>query len=165
MGHMSGLGKEMSDLLTLSAELEELDLPRGEFIAKNGKLLKISLLITAIVCTTIGLLMFVLYNEEFGLLFLLLGVVEFLILPTLFSYRCVVNKTIIIEEYFILFLKRKKEILWSDVKYQKVRLGHNKSIKLYDSNKRILVSFDNHTVGFSRILKLVKRKDIRNLKD
>ena len=68
------------------------------------------------------------------------------------------------EEYFVLFLKHKKEILWSDVNYKKLTLGRNNSLKLYDKNKKHLISFDGATVGFDRILKLSNRMWIHKIK-
>jgi hypothetical protein len=68
------------------------------------------------------------------------------------------------EECFILFIKYKKEVLWNDVKYQKFRLGENKSIVFYNENRKRLISFDGTTVGFNQILKMAKRKGIVKIK-
>ena len=110
--------------------------------------------------------MFFLFKEdrEIALLFFALGTCMLLLLPTLLSYKCYINKTLMREEYFVLFFKRKKEILWSDVKYKKLTLGNNKSLKLYDRNKKRLISFEGSIVGFDRILKLSKRMWIHNIK-
>ena len=39
---------------------------------------------------------------------------------------------------------------------------HNKSIKLYDSNRKKLLSFDATIVGFGRIVKMAKRSSIKD---
>jgi len=164
MSYVSGLGKAMGQLLDLSAELEEHDLPKGEFVAKTGKLYKISLTVAAVIALAIGLPMTFLQHEDVGVLFLILGVGAALILPTLFSYRCVVNGTFLEQQYLVVFVRLKNKILWSDVKYKKIVLGKNKYIKLYDINKKCLISFEGGTVGFNRILKLAKRSAIKEIK-
>ncbi len=164
MSYLSGLCKSMGELLDISAEREGLELPSGEFVAKTGKLYKILLVIATVVTLVIGLPMTFLQKDDVGILFLILGVCAGVLLPTILSYRCVVNKDFLQEEYLIVFVKRKKKILWSDVKYKKIVMARNKSIKLYDINKKCLVSFDGATVGFNRILKLAKRSSIKDIK-
>ena len=161
MSYMPGLGRAMSDYLEESAAGEELDLPKGEFVARMGKAYKIALTIAAVLSLAIGIPNTFIFNEDVGIIFMVLGVATLLILPTFLSYRCVINKNIIVESYFIVFIKRKKEVLWNDVKYKKIRLGNNNSIKLYDENKKLLISFDGAVVGFRRILKLANRSAIK----
>ena len=93
---------------------------------------------------------------------MVLGVAALFILPTIISYRCVVNKIFLKEEYFILFIKFKREVLWDSVKYKKIIIGRNNSIKLYDANRKKLISFDGATVGFGRIVKMAKRSSIND---
>ena len=163
MSYMPGLGRAMNDLFESSAEGESLDIHSGEFVARNGKAFKVAMIIASMLATVGGSLLYFLLNEEIAIIFLVLGISMLLILPTILTYKCLVNKTVIIEEYFILFFKRTKEIQWSDVKYRKIRIGNNSSIKLYDKNKKHLISFDGVTVGFNRILKLAKRSQIVDL--
>ena len=163
MSYVPGLGRAMNDLFESSAEGESLDLPSGEFVARNGKAFKIALIIASIFATVGGALIYFFLNEEIAIIFLALGILMLLILPTILTYKCLVNKTVMIEKYFILFFKRTKEIQWSDVKYRKIRIGNNNSIKLYDKNKKHLISFDGTTVGFNQILKLAKRSWIVDL--
>ena len=62
-----------------------------------------------------------------------LGLCILLLLPTFLSYKCLINKELMEEEYFILFFKKKKTVYWRDVKYKKVKTnGRNKSITLYN---------------------------------
>ena len=166
MSYAPGVGRAMNDMFDSYAAIESLDLPKGEFVAKNAKAFKIACIIASIAGIIGGALMFFLFKEdrEIALLFFALGTCMLLLLPTLLSYKCYINKTLMREEYFVLFLKRKKEILWSDVKYKKLTLGNNKSLKLYDRNKKRLISFEGSTVGFDRILKLSKRMWIHNIK-
>ena len=97
-----------------------------------------------------------------GILLLSLGLCLLSLLPTFFPYKCLINKELMEEEYFILFFKRKKTIYWRDVKYEKVkRGGGNKSITLYDAHKKRLISFDELIVGFERVVKLAKRSRIK----
>ena len=111
-----------------------------------------------------GLLLLFLLNEEIAFLLLGLGVCLAFVLPSMLSYKCIVNKALMREEYYILFFKRKKEIRWSDVAYRKITVGNSKSIKLYDKNKKRLISFDRSIVGFHRIIKLAKRSCIQDIK-
>lgn len=157
-------GKFLSDVLEASAEKEELDLPHKEFVMRTGKLLKILLTIAVVVSFGIGLPMFFLSDRGIALLLLILGGCGALVLPSLLSYRCKVDKISIKEEYWILFIKVEKEVLWDDIKFKKVTTGENKSIKLYDENKKKLLSFDGATVGFNRIVKMANRSTIQKLK-
>lgn len=95
---------------------------------------------------------------------LVLGICLLSLLPTFLSYKCLINKERMEEEYFILFFKKKKIVYWRDVKYKKVKIGgRNKSITLYDANEKRLISFDELIVGFERVNKLTKRIGIRKL--
>lgn len=163
ISYMAGIGKFLGDYLEASAQGEELDLPKGEFIAKSGKAYKAALSIASFVSLAIGIPMTFVYHEDVGIIFLVLGIGALLCLPTIISYRCVVNKIFLKEEYFVLFIKFKKEVLWEDVKYRKITIGRkNNSIKLYDANRKRLISFDGATVGFGRIVKMAKRGSIRD---
>ena len=162
MSYMPGVGRAMADYLETSAECEELDLPKGEFIAKMGKAYKIALSIAAFASLVIGIPTTFIWHEDVGIIFLILGIVALLVLPTIISYRCVVNKIFLKEEYLILFIKFKKEVLWESVKYKKITIGRNNSIKLYDANRKKLISFDRATVGFDRIVKMAKRSSVKD---
>ena len=160
----NGLGKGLNDIFESCAEREELDLPSGEFAARYGKAFNLTLLAVSLVSVVVGALLLIVQNdEEIGILFLVLGLCLLPILPTMFSYKCIINKTVMREEYLVLCWRRRREISWSDVKYRKIIIGNNKSIKLYDKNKKRLISFDFTTVGFNRILKLAKRSWIVDL--
>ena len=64
----------------------------------------------------------------------------------------------------MLLFKKKKTVYWRDVKYKKVKMGgRNKSITLYDANKKRLIAFDELIVGFERVVKLAKRSRIKIL--
>ena len=157
-----GSARALTDYLEASAEAEELDLPKGEFVAKMGRAYKIALSIASLVSLAIGIPSTFIWREEVGNIFLVLGIAALLILPTIISYRCVVNKIFLKEEYLILFIKIKKEVLWESVKYKKIIIGRNNSIKLYDANRKKLISFDGATVGFGRIVKMAKRSSIND---
>ena len=157
-----GSARALGDLLESYAEREELDLPNGEFVAKMGKAYKIALSIASFVSLAIGIPTTFVWYEEVGIIFLALGIAALLVLPSIISYRCAVNNISLKEEYFILFIKVKKEVLWESVKYRKITIGKNNSIKLYDANRKKLMSFDGATVGFGRIVKMAKRSSIND---
>lgn len=161
---MSGVSRELGSLLELSAEVESFDLPHGEFVAKNGKAFKRIMSIGAILAIVFGLLLLSSSNKDVGCLALGLGICLAMTLPTNLSYKCTVNRVSMKEEYFLLFIKRRKEILWQDVAYRKVTGGYRNAIRLYDKNKKILIAFDGTTVGFRRIKKMASRGNIQDLK-
>ncbi len=164
MRYTSHFGKDIDGIFESSAELEELKLPKGEFVAKNCKAMKLIMLITSIISIVLGLVSMLNLEGFVGYLFLFLGICLLLVLPTIFSYKCVVNKTFMEEDYYVLFFKRSKKILWEDIKYKKIVGGSNRKIKLYDKNKKCLIVFDNSIVGFNRILKLVKKYSVLDTK-
>ena len=152
----------MFDYLEVSARCEESELPKGEFVAKYCKSYKKLMAIMSGIAIAIGgTLMFF---WDVAILFLLLGFCLLSLLPTFLSNKCLINKELMEEEYFILFFKKKKTVYWRDVKYKKVKTnGRNKSITLYDAHKKRLIAFDELIVGFERVITLAKRSQIKNL--
>jgi hypothetical protein len=150
----------MFDYLEASARCEESELPKGEFVATYCKSYKKLMAIMSGISIAIGgTLMFF---WDVAILFLLLGLCLLSLLPTFLSYKCLINKELMEEEYFILFFKKKKIIYWRDVKYKKVKISErNKSITLYNAHQKRLISFDELIVGFERVNKLTKRIGIR----
>lgn len=152
----------MFDYLEASARCEESELPKGEFIATYCKSYKKLMAIMSGISIAIGgTLMFF---WDVAILFLLLGLCLLSLLPTFLSYKCLINKERMEEEYFILLFKKKKTVYWRDVKYKKVKIGgRNKSITLYNENKKRLISFDEFIVGFERVVKLAKQSSIKKI--
>ena len=148
--------------LEASARSEESELPKGKFVARYCKSYKKLMAIMSGIAIAIGgTLMFF---WDVAILFLLLGLCLLSLLPTFLSYKCLINKELMEEEYFILLFKKKKTIYWRDVKYKKVKTnGRNKSITLYDAHKKRLIAFDELIVGFERVVKLAKQSRIKNL--
>ncbi len=161
-GEMSyGWGNHLDAVWKTAAEWEESDLPRNEFVARNCKAFQKTMVIAAALSTVIGTVLILRLDVEVGSLFLVFGVALLLLLPTVLSYRCYVDKTCLREEYYLLFFKRRKEILWDDVAYRKMAVGRGRAITLYDKNKKRLISFDETVVGYNRIVKLAKRSAIK----
>lgn len=168
MSYTPGPGKYMNAFLECSAENEELskNFKSNEFVATTGRAFLISLSIATFLGTVAGLLLTAFGGENIavGILFLVISGCGLLVLPTLFSWRCTVNKEFLLEKYYVLCFKCQKKILWRDVKYQKVVYGNNSKIVLYNQNKKRLISFDGTTVGFHHIVKMAKRKGIFHIK-
>ena len=64
------------------------------------------------------------------------------------------------EEYFILCFKVKKEVYWKDVSYKLTErddVGNAISIKLFNSDRKKLISFDKAIVGFDKVVRMAKR--------
>lgn len=158
-------GRAVFDILENCTRREELDLPGGEFTAKFCRAYKITFGVADAIAILLGIIILLLGGTEVGALFLFLGIPLLFFLPTIFSYKCLVNKTLMREEYLVLFFKVRKEVLWNDIKYKKVKIdGRNDYIKFYDANQKRLLSFDSYTVGFTRIVKMAKRGSILNYK-
>ena len=157
---------ELFEYLDASAACEELDLPNGEFVARNGKSFKKAMVVSTVLAICMGLLILFLNREawDIAVFVLSLGALMLMLSLTLLTYRCTVNKISLKEEYWILCFKCKKEIFWKDIKYKKLKYGKTKSITFYDANKRRLMSFDASTVGFERICKMAKRSSILEFK-
>ena len=150
--------------LEASATGEEMDLPSGQFAAYVSKSYPYALSLAAIIGISLGsVLLFLLQDTVAGTAFFSLGVVAALMLPTLFSYRCYVDSDSLKEEYFILFIKRTHQVKWSSIRYRTVRTdasGNPLSIRFYNANKKKVIAFDSSIVGFTRIMRLAKRKGI-----
>lgn len=157
---------ELFEYFDFEAACEEFDLPHGDFVARFGKLYRKSMVIFATVAICLGLFILWLDIEKLDIasIFLTLGGLLLLLALTFLTYRCTVNKVLLKEEYWILCFKCKKEVLWNDIKYKKLKYGRTNSITFYDANKKRLMSFDASIVGFSRICKMAKRNSILEFK-
>ena len=97
-------------------------------------------------------------------LFLGLTLLGLSYIPTLFSYCCYVDNELLREEYLVLFLKKKKTILWSEVEYIKIEkdaFDNIRSVCFFDSNKKRLLYLSSSVVGLTKIAEKAKRKRIR----
>ena len=160
-----GMGKLLNEILDDAVKSEELELPyEKELICRMGRIYKILLASGGTLMTLIGIPLCLGESMEVGILCLILATAAWLILPTFISYRCYADKVSIKEEYLILFIKCRKEVLWSDVKYRKIKSGSNESLTLYDKDQKKLISFDGAMVGYNRMLKMAKRSQISQIK-
>ena len=157
---------ELFEYLDASAACEELDLSNGEFVARNGKSFKKAMVVFTVLAICMGLLILFLNREawDIAVFVLSLGALMLMLSLTLLTYRCTVNKVLLKEEYWILCFKCKKEVLWKDIKYKKLKYGRTNSITFYNANKKRLLSFDASIVGFKRICKMAKRSSILEFK-
>ena len=139
---------------------EEASLYTKSFVATTAKAYRYITLAVTIVGLGMGYFLSVpVQDPAVGMIFGALGIVGLLMLPTCFTYRCHVDHRMMKESYFILFFRVKKEVLWQDVAYKRVRRdskGKALSIRLYDKNKKKLISFDNTIAGFGPILRMAK---------
>ena len=158
---MNHTSRNLSRLLNNLRKEEEDSLQTNTFVGGIAKGYKYSLLVVSVVGIGMGYFLTVLIQDpSVGLLFGALGIVALLMLPTYFSYRCYVDKSILKAEYYILCFKIKKEVSWNDVEYKIVKrdsVGNPLSIRLYNSNKKKLIFFDYSIVGFGKIVRMAKR--------
>lgn len=153
----------LSNFLNERVKREENGLPHDEFVARIGTIHKRLLLIGAVLMFLIGLPICLLCDTAVGVLcFVMAGGIAAL-LPTFFSYQCTVNQTVLKEEYLLLFIRKKKEVLWNNIKYKKRIVGKNNAIIFYDQNRKKVLSFDIGIVGFGRLVKMANGKSIRNI--
>ena len=160
--------KIIDEILDNQAEMEELDLPSGNFIATISKGYKILFLLVGIVCILTGIVLLNLVEEVWlsGIV-IALGLVSLLYLPTCLSYKGYISRETMREEYLIVFFKVIKEVEWKDIKFKKLKrdeYGEINTIKFYDENMKKLMSFDKATVGFTRIVKMAKKGSIKEIK-
>ncbi len=165
---MAHYGKLIDQILDNQAEIEELDLPSGDFVATISKGTKIIFISSAIAGIILGIIFR--YFEGGAWLSALcfaLSLAIILSLPTWFSYKGYISREIMREEYLIVFFKVIKEVEWKDIKFKKLKrdeYGDINTIKFYDENMKKLMSFDKGTVGFTRIVKMAKKGSIKEIK-
>lgn len=165
---MAHYGKLIDEILDNQAEIEELDLPSGNFVAKISKGTKIIFISSAIAGIILGIIFR--YFEGGAWLSALcfaLSLAIILSLPTWFSYKGYISRETMREEYLIVFFKIIKEVEWKDIKFKKIKrdeYGEIDGIKFYDENMKKLMSFDKATVGFTRIVKMAKKGSIKEIK-
>lgn len=137
-------------------------LSSSSFVGSIAKGYKYALLITSIVGIGMGYFLSVpIQDTTAGIFFGAIGVFALLLLPTYFSYRCYVDKNTIKTRYYILCFKMSKEVLWKDVKYKVVKRDSNGeaySIRLYNSQRKRLISFDYAIVGLDNIVRMAKKR-------
>lgn len=151
----------LSELLNDLRREEEASLSANTFVATIAKGYRYSTLVTCIVGIGMGYFLSVpIQDPSVGMIFGALGIVALLMMPTCFSYRCYVDKSIMKETYLILCFRINKEVLWKDVEYKRVKRdskGNAYSIRLYSKKKKKLISFDNTIAGFGPIVRMAKR--------
>ena len=165
---MAHYGKLMDEILDNQAEMEEFDLPSGNFVATISKGYKILFLLVGIVCILTGIVLLNLVEEVWlsGIV-IALGLVSLLYLPTCLSYKGYISRETMREEYLVVFFKIIKEVEWKDIKFKKLKrdeYGEIDGIKFYDENMKKLMSFDKATVGFTQIVKMAKKGSIKEIK-
>lgn len=157
---MNHTSRDVSKLLNNLRKEEEDSLSSNSFVGAIASGYKYALVITSIV--GMGMCCFLsvcIQDHAVGLIFGMIGAFALLLLPTYFSYRCYVDKITIKTKYYVLFVKVSKEVLWKDVEYKVVKRDSNEeayAIRLYNSKKKRLISFDYGVVGFEKILKIAK---------
>lgn len=166
MNHSS---RYLFELLNILREEEEASVPVNTVVGTIAKGYKYSLLVFSVVGIGMAYFLTVLIQDNTaGPLFGLIGIAALLMLPTNFSYRCYVDKSILKAEYYILCVRIRKGVSWKDVAYKVVKRDSNGrplSIRLYSSDKRKLISFDCAIVGFGKIVRMAKRVPTLNRKD
>ncbi|MBQ8163331.1 MAG: hypothetical protein IJZ93_03070 [Clostridia bacterium] len=162
-------GKFISTALDVSVELEDVEHSSDGFICRMGKGYKIGLSIASVLGISLGIFIIKILNSTgVGVLFFAFGIIALLFLPTVFSYRCFVNKSSLKEVYLILFFKKVIEVKWCDIKYREVKKderGNTVLIKLLNEKKEKMIAFDNAIVGFKEIVKMSRQKSILTLKN
>lgn len=158
---MNYTSRYLSELLNILREEEENSLQGNTFVAVIAKGYKYSFLVASAVGIGMGYFLTVpIQDYTAGPLFGLIGIAALLMVPTCFSYRCYVDRSILKAEYYILCFRIRKEVSWKDVEYKAVKRdsdGKPLSIRLYDSNKKKLISFDYTVAGLTKIVRMAKR--------
>ena len=149
-----------TSILISQRELEETDLPCGSFVGRYTKGFRRFALIAALLA--IGLTYFLLLgirNSAAGYAFLIPGAAMLLLLPEIYTYRCRVTADSVTVSRRIVFYPYQKEVQWTDVAYKRVKRGKSGAIlflRLYDAQKKRLLSVDALVVGIERMVKRVR---------
>ncbi len=137
---------------------------KKNFVIYNSKVFIISIAICTVLSAFLGARLHIFAEDKIDIAFaiFLYALAAFLLFGFLYliSYRCIVDEEKIVKRMFWLF---KKEILWSKVKYKRVKyhsVMEGKSIVLYDERKKRLIDFDPVEVGYTNMELMITRKKI-----
>lgn len=155
------LSEMLDGVFDSQRKIEENQITSNKFKAVYSKGIKYGMLMATVVLMIISyLLIFVHKQVDIGRTSCFLLLFPLLLLPTLFSYKCYIDRVSMKEEYFILCFKVKKEVYWKDVSYKLTErddVGNAISIKLFNSDRKKLISFDKAIVGFDKVVRMAKR--------
>lgn len=157
---MNYTSRDLSKLFNNLRKTEEESVSSISFVGSMAKVYKYGLLIASVIGIGMGFFL-IAYIQDFsvGMIFGIIGIIALLMLPTYFSYRCYVDKHTINEKYYLLCFKINKEVYWKDVKYKRVKRDANGDayiIKLYNIDKKKLISISNEVVGLGKIVRMAK---------
>lgn len=157
---MNYTSRDLSKLFNNLREKEEESVSSTSFVGYMAKVYKYGLLIAFIIGIGMGFFL-IAYIQDFsvGMIFGIIGIIALLMLPTYFSYRCYVDNNTINEKYYLLCFKINKSVYWKDVKYKRVKRDANGdayTIKLYNVDKKKLISISNEVVGLGKIVRMAK---------
>lgn len=156
------------NFLDRSTAREEAALQKDEIGGKFGKAYRIGLILAAIVGLGIGaLLIFCLKAVAVGVMFAVVGIAAALLLPTVLSYRLVVDEEGLKEEYLIVIVRVVKEVKWSNIAFYRMEADEymiSNKITFYNAEKEKLMSFDRAIVGFGKLEKLAGKRNIKRMK-
>ncbi len=137
---------------------------KKNFVIHSTKAFNISIAICTVLSAFLGARLHIFAEDKIDIAFaiFLYALATFLLFGFLYliSYRCTVDEEKIVKRVFWLF---KKEILWSKVKYKRVKHRsaiEGKSIVLYDERKKRLIDFDPVEVGYTNMELMITRKKI-----
>ena len=150
------------------AKLESLKLSSNNFVARTPKSHKIIFVVGAIFFASLGAFLAIFDNPELSIAMFIMGAIFMLLLPTLLTYKLYVNHSYLSEEYYVLFIKIINKVKWGDIKFKKITKVHRTNpsriastrITFYNSKKKRLMIIFSDTVGFDRIVKMAKNKNI-----
>ena len=110
---MNHTSRNLALLLFNLRKGEEEALPSNAFTGRIAKGYRYGLLAASVVGIGMGFFLLVVIRDSVsGTMFGMLGIAATLMLPTYFSYRLYVDKTVIRETYCILCFRKSKEVFW-----------------------------------------------------
>ncbi len=150
------IASAITNAMDTSAENEAAETKNGEIVGGMAYSYKLAMTIAACLGLAMTALFLLLIKEmTLGIIIGTVTAVALGFLPTLFSYRFVLTGTYISEEYYVLFVKVKKTVQLSNLKYKQVKrdeTGKISSLRLYNSDKKRVMGFDGAIVGFKKIV-------------
>ena len=155
------LSEMLDGVFNSQRKIEENKIDSNKFKAAYSKGLKYGMLVATVALMIISyLLIFVHKQVDIGMGSCFLLLFPLFLLPTLFSYKCYIDRVSMKEEYFLFCFKLKKEVYWKDVSHKLIGrddAGNAVSIKLFNADRKKLISFDKGIVGFDKVVRMAKR--------
>lgn len=150
-----------------ASRVAEQELPHGVFVCRMGKTVIWELCGCALLFSALAIWSLVQQETWIGVFLMSLGIISWILFVYALTYRCHVTWESLTESAWILFFPKKKEVLWKQIRYRRIkrdRYGYIHCLRFYNERNKKLLSFDFGVVGAERIARIAKRKGVSKQK-